>query len=58
MPGLTSTTIPFPDDVPTHPLRVIDFSLVKAQDPAELDKLWQAATQLATARDRHADIRK
>ena len=46
MPGLTSTTVPFPDDVPTHPLVVIDFTLIKVNDPVEEDKLWQAATQL------------
>ena len=45
MPGLT-TSIPFPDDVPTAPLLVVDYQLVKAGDPYEVDKLWRAATQL------------
>lgn len=45
MPALTSS-VPFPDDVPTHPLLVIDYSLIQANDPEELDRLWQAATQL------------
>ncbi|KZT65771.1 Clavaminate synthase-like protein [Daedalea quercina L-15889] len=37
---------PFPDDVPTHPLFVIDYSLIDQGDEAEKDRLWQAATQL------------
>lgn len=45
MPALT-TSVPFPDDVPTHPLVVIDYALVTANDPGELDKLWKAATEL------------
>lgn len=45
MPGLT-VAVPFPNDVPTHPLLAIDYSLVVANDTAELDKLWRAATQL------------
>lgn len=45
MPGLT-TSIPFPNDLPTHPLLVVDYNLVKANDERELNKLWQAATQL------------
>ncbi len=45
MPGLTTFT-PFPEDVPTHPLLVIDYQLVKAGDAAEVDKLWKAATEL------------
>ena len=45
MPGLT-TSLPFPDDVPTAPLLVIDYQLIKANDPHELDKLWRAATEL------------
>ncbi|GBE78901.1 Clavaminate synthase-like protein [Sparassis crispa] len=45
MPGLT-TFPPFPDDVPTHPLLVVDFQLIRAGDPSEIDKLWKAATEL------------
>lgn len=37
---------PFPDDVPKHPLLVVDYQLVKAGDSAEIDKLWDAATKL------------
>ncbi|OSX60667.1 hypothetical protein POSPLADRAFT_1148133 [Postia placenta MAD-698-R-SB12] len=45
MPGLT-TSPPFPDNVPTHPLLVADYSLLKAGDEAEIAKLWKAATEL------------
>ncbi|RPD55162.1 Clavaminate synthase-like protein [Lentinus tigrinus ALCF2SS1-6] len=45
MPGLT-TFPPFPDDVPTHPLLVVDYELIKAGDQGETEKLWEAATQL------------
>lgn len=41
-----TTVPPFPDDVPTHPLLVIDYELVKQGDQAEVDKLWDAATKL------------
>ncbi|KAF9225086.1 Clavaminate synthase-like protein [Gyrodon lividus] len=44
MPG--TTLPPFPTDVPTHPLLVIDFELIKAGDPVEIDRLWEAATTL------------
>ncbi|KAI5118665.1 hypothetical protein M0805_001038 [Coniferiporia weirii] len=44
MPGITLP--PFPDDVPTHPLLVVDFELIKANDVQEIDKLWKAATGL------------
>jgi hypothetical protein len=37
---------PFPEDVPTHPLLVIDYALIKQRDEAEVNKLWEAATQL------------
>ncbi|KAG6847380.1 hypothetical protein H0H93_008547 [Arthromyces matolae] len=37
---------PFPDDVPTHPLLVVDYELILARDVHEVDKLWNAATQL------------
>ncbi|KAF9449729.1 Clavaminate synthase-like protein, partial [Macrolepiota fuliginosa MF-IS2] len=44
MPALSFPS--FPDDVPTHPLLIIDFSLLKAGDPQEIDRLWEAATRL------------
>ncbi|KZT27608.1 Clavaminate synthase-like protein [Neolentinus lepideus HHB14362 ss-1] len=44
MPGLTLP--PFPDDVPAHPLLVIDYALLKAGDVQEMNKLWKAATEL------------
>ncbi|THH20531.1 hypothetical protein EW146_g849 [Bondarzewia mesenterica] len=37
---------PFPDDVPTVPLLVIDYALIKAGNVQESDRLWQAATEL------------
>lgn len=37
---------PFPDDVPTHPLFVIDYSLILQDDEEEKGRLWDAATQL------------
>ncbi|KAJ3561264.1 hypothetical protein NP233_g10302 [Leucocoprinus birnbaumii] len=37
---------PFPDDVPTHPLLIIDYTLLKSRDPEEIDRLWEAATKL------------
>ncbi|KZT10019.1 Clavaminate synthase-like protein [Laetiporus sulphureus 93-53] len=37
---------PFPDDVPTHPLPVVDYARIRAGDETERDKLWNAATQL------------
>lgn len=44
MPSLTLPA--FPDDVPTHPLLIVDYDLIKAGDKAEIDKLWKAATEL------------
>ncbi|KAF7783865.1 hypothetical protein Agabi119p4_30 [Agaricus bisporus var. burnettii] len=44
MPALVHP--PFPDNIPTHPLLVIDFALLKARDPQEIDRLWEAATKL------------
>ena len=44
MPGVISP--PFPDNVPTHPLLVVDFELIKKEDPEEVNKLWKAATEL------------
>ncbi|KAL0952183.1 hypothetical protein HGRIS_008795 [Hohenbuehelia grisea] len=37
---------PFPDDIPTHPLVVVDYARIVAEDVAEVDKLWEAATNL------------
>ncbi|KAI0751909.1 Clavaminate synthase-like protein [Daedaleopsis nitida] len=45
MPGLTSSP-PFPEDVPTHPLLVVDYELLKASDRGEIAKLWKAGTEL------------
>lgn len=44
MPALTFP--PFPDDVPTHPLLVVDYDLLKKKNPEEIETLWTAATQL------------
>ncbi|EJD06909.1 Clavaminate synthase-like protein [Fomitiporia mediterranea MF3/22] len=44
MPGITLP--PFPENIPTHPLLVIDYELLKAGDSAEAEKLWKAATEL------------
>ncbi|KAG6829272.1 hypothetical protein H0H92_005092 [Tricholoma furcatifolium] len=44
MPAITYP--PFPDDVPTHPLLVIDYKQILARNPKEIDKLWEAATKL------------
>ncbi|KIJ66625.1 hypothetical protein HYDPIDRAFT_109724 [Hydnomerulius pinastri MD-312] len=44
MPG--TTLPPFPTDVRTHPLLVIDFELIKAGDVIETQRLWEAATSL------------
>ncbi|KZT10025.1 Clavaminate synthase-like protein [Laetiporus sulphureus 93-53] len=45
MPGIDKIP-PFPEDVPTHPLLVVDYQLIQAGDENEVDKLWKAATQL------------
>ena len=45
MPGLTNFPI-FPDDVPTHPLVVVDYQLLRTGDEDETEKLWKAATEL------------
>ncbi|KAJ3561262.1 hypothetical protein NP233_g10301 [Leucocoprinus birnbaumii] len=42
----TSQLPDFPNDVPTHPLLVIDYALLKENDPAETARLWEAATRL------------
>lgn len=44
MPGIVLP--PFPDDVPTHPLFIVDYELIKSGDELESEKLWKAATQL------------
>lgn len=36
----------FPDDVPTHPLFVIDYAMILQDKEEEKDRLWDAATQL------------
>ncbi|KAI0760590.1 Clavaminate synthase-like protein [Fomes fomentarius] len=45
MPGLT-TSPPFPEDVPTHPLLIIDYELIRQGDETEINRLWKAATEL------------
>ena len=45
MPGVT-TFPPFPENISTHPLLVVDYDLVKARDQDEVAKLWKAATEL------------
>ncbi|KAH9949158.1 Clavaminate synthase-like protein [Amylocystis lapponica] len=41
------TTFPaWPEGVPTHPLLVVDYQLIKAGDEREIDRLWKAATEL------------
>ena len=42
----TLTSPPFPDNVPTHPLLVIDYALLKAQDQQEIARLWEAAMKI------------
>ena len=37
---------PFPDDVPMHPLLVIDYALIKERNAEETERLWTAATKL------------
>jgi len=44
MPGVNLP--PFPDNVPTHPLLVIDYELIKKGDSNEISRLWKAATEL------------
>ncbi|KAI0315077.1 hypothetical protein OF83DRAFT_1174175 [Amylostereum chailletii] len=44
---IPSVSIPvFPEDVPSVPLLVIDYELIKAGDEAEIDRLWEASTEL------------
>jgi len=44
--AIFTTLPPFPDDVPTHPLLILDFALLKDGDKNEIAKLWKAATEL------------
>ncbi|KAG6332155.1 hypothetical protein ID866_6936 [Astraeus odoratus] len=44
MPG--AVLPPFPEDVPTQSLPIIDYELVKTGDEAEIGRLWEAATTL------------
>ncbi|EIM87631.1 Clavaminate synthase-like protein [Stereum hirsutum FP-91666 SS1] len=44
MPGTTFP--PFPDDVATVPLLIIDYELIKTGNVKEIDTLWNAATQI------------
>ncbi|KAG2075289.1 Clavaminate synthase-like protein [Suillus decipiens] len=44
VPG--SALPPFPNDVPTHPLLIIDHELIKAGDVEEVNRLWEAATTI------------
>lgn len=39
-------SVPFPDDIPTAPLRVIDYASLLAHDPVESKKLYQCAVDL------------
>lgn len=43
---MPATYPPFPDDVPTHPLLVVDYELIRQGSREEIDKLWEAATKL------------
>ncbi|KAJ7452216.1 Clavaminate synthase-like protein [Mycena latifolia] len=44
---MVSTTLPlFPEDIPAHPLLVIDYERIKAGDTDEIEQLWTAATKL------------
>ncbi|KAI0773524.1 Clavaminate synthase-like protein [Fomes fomentarius] len=45
MPRLT-TFPPFPENISTHPLLIIDYELLKIRDKNEIAKLWKAATEL------------
>ena len=46
MPGLSLSLPPFPGNIPTIPLLVIDYELIKAGDVQEIERLWDAATDL------------
>ncbi|KZT27609.1 Clavaminate synthase-like protein [Neolentinus lepideus HHB14362 ss-1] len=44
MPGLTLP--PFPDNIPTAPLLIIDYSLIRQGHEGEINRMWKAATEL------------
>ncbi|KAI5118664.1 hypothetical protein M0805_001037 [Coniferiporia weirii] len=44
MPGIALP--PFPDEIPTHPLLIIDYALIASEDTQEIERLWRAATEL------------
>ena len=49
MPGLVRQKFPvepFPEDLPTHPLLVVDFEQVKAGEQEAIDTLYKACSQL------------
>lgn len=35
---------PFPENVPTQGLTIVDYNLIKAGDEKEIQTLWEAAT--------------
>ena len=37
---------PFPEDIPAHPLLVVDYQKLVEDDADEVDKFWHAATTL------------
>ncbi|KAJ3992789.1 Clavaminate synthase-like protein [Lentinula boryana] len=41
-----SANPPFPEDVPTHPLEVINYKLLLGKDQAEIQKFWTACKTL------------
>ncbi|KAJ7116875.1 Clavaminate synthase-like protein [Mycena epipterygia] len=43
---MDSTFPLFPDNIPTHPLLVIDYERIKAGDTEEIKRLWTAGTKL------------
>ncbi|KAH9918561.1 uncharacterized protein BXZ73DRAFT_105193 [Epithele typhae] len=45
MPGLTPYP-PFPQDIHTSPLLVIDHELIQAGDADEIERLWKGATEM------------
>ena len=40
------TLPPFPEDIPTHPLLVVDYQKLVEDDAAEIEQFWHAATTL------------
>ncbi|KAF8890194.1 hypothetical protein BD779DRAFT_1671529 [Infundibulicybe gibba] len=37
---------PFPDDIPIHPLLIVDYQLILAGDHTEIKRLWGAGTKI------------